>query len=334
MFSIVNQAKNKWSSVPYSGQRALVLISGSVNYYYDNIGKRVADGLRNIGFQVDVCTLRQASDAARYDWVFVNPVVEVAYPYGNMEEALRRIEQFVTRAPYSANILLECVQTHWFVKSWEPYKQTKIQTLFDLGLHDQRNEIPNTPPGMRDGYRFAYNGLTLQERQLAQSWLDRRVERPIPWVFVGHSEPVRIQFVQRLMNQLDKGGFVYMPQLTHITEDGPHMNASQMQETLDHAKYFIWRTHHDYFYMESERFRNALFSGCVPLKVMKTELIGGRNVPFRHLMIDEADMITPVRDFNFRYEEVRQAFIEEFLALPSMEDELRALVYEKSGVTV
>lgn len=332
MFSIINKIKNDLNPAQSNGLTALVLISGSVNYYYDDVGKRVASALRNLGFRVDVCTLRQASLDQHYDWVFINPVVEVCFPFGNIEEGLRRVEALVTRAPYSANVLLECVQTHWFVKSWEPFKQTKIQTLFDIGLHNQYDDIPANPPGMRDGYRFAYNGLTMQERAIAQYWLDNPGERPIPWAFVGHSEPIRIQFAQRLINQLDRGGFLYMPQLTHITEDGPHMNGRQMQDTLARTKYFIWRTHHDYFYMESERFRSALLAGAVPIKVMHTHLIAGRQVPFMNLMIDEDNFGEELHAMPF--EETRQGFLQEFMALPSMEDELRALIAEKAGVHV
>ncbi len=332
MFSIINKIKNDLNPAKSNGLTALVLISGSVNYYYDNIGKRIADALRNIGCRVDVCTLRQAPIDQNYDWVFVNPVVEVGFPYGNLEEAFKRIETIVGRAKFSANVLLECVQTHWFVKSWEPFKQTKIQTLFDIGLHNQYNDIPNTPPGMRDGYRFAYNGLTAQERAIAQYWLDHALERPISWAFVGHSEPIRIQFVRRVMDQLDRNGFVYMPQLTHITEDGPHMNTKHMQDTLERTKYFLWRTHHDFFYMESERFRSALLAGAVPIKVLHTRLIGNREVPFRNLMLDEENFGEVIRLMPF--EETRQNFIREFMALPSMEDELRALIAEKAGVHV
>jgi hypothetical protein len=332
MFSIINNIKNRLNPATPNGQTALVLISGSVNYYYDNIGKRIGDALRNLGFRVEVCTLRQAAIDQAYDWVFVGPVVEVSYPYGNLEEALKRIEAIVTRAKYSANFLLECVQTHWFVKSWEPFKQTKIQTLLDLGLHNQFEDIPSQPPGMREGYHFAYNGLNMQERAIAQYWLDHTFERPISWAFVGHSEPIRIQFVRRLMDQLDRNGFVYMPQLTHITEDGPHMNSRHMQDTIERTKYFVWRTHHDYFYMESERFRSALLAGAVPIKVLHTRLIGSRDVPFRNLMVDEENFGEVIRGMPF--EETRQAFIREFMALPSMEDELRSLIAAKAGVHV
>lgn len=315
-------------AAPPNGQTALILISGSVNYYYDNIGRRVGEALRTLGFEVHVRTLREAPIQA-YDWVFVNPVAEVAHPYGNIDEALRRIAAIVRHARHSANILLECVQTHWFVKSWEPFRQVHIETLLDLGLHDQRAFIPPSPPGMADDYRFMVNGLTQRERQIAQYWIDHPGGRPIPWTFVGHAEPIRVQFLDQVMHQLDRQGFVYMPQLTHITEDGPHMNGQHMQATLERTQYFLWRTHHDFFYMESERFRSALLAGAVPVKIMNTALIGNRSVPFRNLLLDERTFGEAIHALDF--EKTRQAFIREFLALPSMEEALAAFIAERTG---
>jgi hypothetical protein len=317
------------SAVAPNGQTALILISGAVNYYYDNIGRRVGEALRNLGFQVDIRTLNQVA-IKHYDWAFINPVVEVAHPYGNVDEALRRIAAVVKHAEHSANILLECVQTHWFVKSWEPFKQVKIQTLLDLGLHNQLADIPSSPAGMKDDYRFMVNGLTRREQRIAQFWLDHPEERPIPWAFVGHAEPIRVQFLDKVLHQLDRGGFVYMPQLSHITEDGPHMNGQHMQATLERTKYFLWRTHHDYFYMESERFRSALLAGAVPIKIMQRDLLANRDVPFHNLLLDEENFGEAIKAMDF--ERIRQAFIHEFMALPSMEDELREFIAEKAGV--
>jgi len=315
-------------------QTALVLISGGVNYYYDDVGRRVAEGLTNLGFQVDVRTLRQYKDA-EYDWVFTIPIVEVFYTYGPQETALNRMTQVLRRANHSVHVMLECVYTHWFKSAWTLFNQLKMDTMLDLGLHDQSIGLTNDRAFMRAGYHFMLNGLTQRERQLGQRWLAEVVDRPIPWAFIGHSEPVRARFARYLVENLASNGLIYMPQLTHITEDGPHLNGQQMQQILEKTEFFIWRTHHDYFYMESERFRNALYAGTVPIKVMDTSLIDEQEeqiVPFRNLMIEEDDLAATLH--TMPYEATRQAFIREFMTLPSFETGLQTLIAERAGVHV
>jgi hypothetical protein len=332
MISPLNSIQSRESqAAPPNGQRALMLISGSVNYYYDNIGKRMAEALRSLGFAVDVATLRQYRDRD-YDWCFIGPLLEVCVPLGNIEEGMRLVERILARVDHSAMWLLECVQTQWFVNSWKLFKQAKLQTLLDLGLHSQYDDVPRSLDGVREVYRFAYNGLTNHERNIAESWLDHRGERPIPWAFVGHAGRVRARFVKTLLDHLDRDGFVYMPGLTHITEDGPHMNTRQMQDMLEHTRYFIWRTHHDYFYMESERFRGALLAGAVPIKVLDHKLLSSRKMPFAELMPDEGTFAEKVRTSDF--ETTRKRFIDDYMALPLLENELMAFIQERTGALV
>ena len=310
---------------------ALVLISGGVNYYYDDVGRRVAEGLTNLGFKVDVRTLRQYKDAD-YDWVFTIPVAEVCYTYGSQETAMNRMKQVLGRTNHSVQTILECVYTRWFKLSWDIAAELKMDTTLDLGLHDQAIALTGDRAAMLPGYHFMVNGLTQREQKLARHWQTQMVDRPIPWAFVGHSEPVRARFARYLVENLQPNGLIYLPQLTHITEDGPHLNGDHMQQILEKTQFFIWRTHHDYFYMESERFRNALYAGSVPIKVMDTTLIGGQQVPFRELMIEEADLPGVLRELT--YEKTRQAFLTEFLSLPSFESGLTTILAEKAGVHV
>ncbi len=310
---------------PASGQTAVVVVAGSVNYYYDAIGYRIAEALRNIGFQVDACTLRQVKDR-EYDWSFFMPMNEVCVAFGDVEQGMRRVGQIVARSRNAVDVMLECVQTSWFAESYKLHRRANIPTLLDLGLHDQTEQMP---PGMGTGYYFAVNGLTRSEQKIAQRMLTSPAVRPIPWTFIGHLEKNRIQLVQRLMDHLDKNGFVYLPTLSHITEDGPHMNGKHMQDTLERTRFFIWCTHHDYFYMESERFRSALLAGAVPIKVMQNPIRTQQAVPFRYLMLEQATFDEQLQTLDF--ESVRQRFSEEFCALPSLEQELTKLIARGSA---
>jgi hypothetical protein len=320
----VSQTRSLTASQPTG--RVLVLISGSVNFYYDDIGKRIAEALRTLGYSVDVATLAQYRDND-YDWCFIGPILEVCVPLGNVDEAMRIVQRIISRVNHSAMFLLECVRTKWFVKSWDLFRQANVQWFFDLGFHSQYDDIPANIKGVRETYHFAWNGLTDRERIIAQNWLEHPGVRPIPWASIGHSEPVRIQFVKTLMDSLDPHGFVYMPLLTHITENGPHMNGQHMQKTLERTRYFIWRTHHEYFYMESERFRNALLAGAVPVKVMDHSLLAGRNVPFTNLLLDQDTFAETLHRMDF--ESTRERFIQDFIALPPLETEIASFMAEK-----
>lgn len=312
--------QNEKTSVQPGTPHAVIVIAGTVNYYYDDIGRRVGEALRNLGFAVDVCTLRTYREAD-YDWAFFMPMLEVCVAYSTVEEAMEHVAVIVNRAKHTANVLLECVQTKWFATSYKYFQQARLETLFDLGLHDQSAYLP---PGAQAVYRFAYNGPTRREQEAAHRMLNAPLERPIPWTFVGHMQSNRVRLVQRLMEQIDKNGFVYLPDLSFVTEDGPHLNGRQLQTALEHSRYFIWCTHHDYFYMESERFRNALLSGSVPIKIMQKTFALGPEIPFQYLLMTENDFDQRIPALDF--ESVRGRFVDEFLALPSLEQELTKLI--------
>lgn len=320
-------SSNSLSSPRYEGS-VLVLISGSVSYYYDNIGKRLAQALRELGYSVDVATLGQYRDKD-YDWCFIGPIMEVCVPLGSIEGAIRLVERVMSRVNHSAMWLLECVRTQWFVNSWDLFREANVHWFFDLGFHSQYDDIPANLKGVREAYHFAWNGLTNRERAIAARWLEHPGARPIPWAFVGHSTPARVQFVKMLMDRLDPHGFVYLPILTPISEDSPHMNEQQLQNALERTRYVLWRTHHDHFYMESVRFRDALLAGAVPIKVVDRALLATREVPFTNLMLDEGTFAEDVGVMDF--ESTRERFIREYMALPSMESAVADFLAEKLG---
>jgi len=129
------------------------------------------------------------------------------------------------------------------------------------------------------------------------------------------------------VREVDPGGFVYLPRLVPVTQDGPHLNEEQFQRVLQRTRFQIWRSHHDYFYMESERFRMSALAGCVPVKLVRPWETGDPNLPFRGLLIDEDQAAERLRELHFEtsWGKVRQ----EFLMRPSLEDGLGELLARK-----
>lgn len=307
---------------------ALILVAGVINYYYDVIGYRIAEALRNIGMEAQVHTLRSYVDRGQsYDWFFMVNISEITVGYGDADEAMRRISQIRARSSHSAMILLECVRTNWFAENLRLTLQAEIEMLLDLGFHDQRADAPAKAQRI---YRFLFSGLTNYERDQAQRVIIQHAERPIPWTFVGHLETRRVKFAQRLMQGMDKGGFLYLPVLTHIVEGGPHLNGQQLQSVLERTRYYIWCAHHNYFYMESERFRNSVMAGAVPIKVSDFPPPNeGEGLPFQYLQLREADFDEHLRAFDFF--SLRQRFLDDYLRLPSLEDGVSQLIYGETA---
>ncbi|MCE7948942.1 MAG: hypothetical protein DYG88_16085 [Chloroflexi bacterium CFX4] len=303
---------------PNAARRVLIVVAGSINYYYDTIGYRLAEAFHNLGSVVDVCTLK-TYQPAEYDLTLYVNLYEVAVAYckgqPDLVEAIRLIKAMKARTTQIGVVLLECVQTNWFAETYRLCEQTGIQALYDLGFHSQ---YPYMQPAMREGYHFFFNGLTQSERRKVLRWRNTHQERPIPWAFIGHLEKRRMLFAHRLIKRCGANGILYLPHLTHITEEGPHINGEQLQKILERTRYYIWVSHHDYFYVESERFRNALMAGSVPIKVQDHEPTDeSARLPFTYLMLNETDFDEQLRAFD--YADVRDRFIRDYLTLPSLE---------------
>ncbi len=288
-------------------RRALVLISGkNNNYFYNLCGRRLAEALCELAFDVDLATLAD-HPAQRYDWCVLANISEVMSAVGSQEIAFEKLRALKKSCNVMTSAALECVAAHWFGVVHEQTRALEIETLLDIGLHDQREGLP---ADARASYHFLPAGLTTSElRRLDEPDADER--RTIPWAFVGHQTPQRVAFVDYLVQHVDPGGFVYLPQLhTPVLEKGsPHINQEQFERVLQHTRYQIWCSHHDAFYVESERFRMSLLAGSVPVKVLPD----GQQippVPFSYLMIPFRELAARLRTLDFH--ELRQRFRDDF----------------------
>lgn len=260
-----------------TASKALLLIPGTINYFYNTTGRRVAEALSELGMQVELRTLLEAEADARRggepaDLCLVMNAGEVLLGTGDRESGARRLRDL---GPFRllANVALDSVQTHWYGDLAWWCDRAGVGTILDLGLVDQSEWIPE---GLSSSYRFVPDGLTASERRTLEAEAIRDGDRPIPWSFVGHVTPDRAAFVDHLVSAVDPSGFVYVPPLEPYTESGsPHLNHDQFLAVLGKSRYHIWCSHHSFFYMEPERFRLSVLSGCVPIKV----LINGQKVP-------------------------------------------------------
>lgn len=245
-----------------AGRSALIVIPGSVNYFYNQAGRRVAEALESRGWRVHLAMLHSLPDAlpeGKFDWGFLVNAYELMHSFQPAGKQRLGVVRGLCRQ--LSHVLLECVTTNWFADSFDAGRHAGADYLFDLGLQDQSEQLSKTA---QQGYQFVFNGLTASEIQTLHS-LNAEEPRPIPWAFVGHQTPARVELIYRLVRNFDPSGFFYLPELSPITEDGPHLNEEQYLRVLSKARYQIWSSHHQGIYLEGERFRASLLTGSIQI---------------------------------------------------------------------
>ncbi len=299
---------------------ALILIPGNVSYFTDQAGRRIAEALQSLGWQVQIATLNSLPKG-KFDWGFLVNVSELIHSCQSTGERLLSIVRGKCRR--LAQVLLECVTTHWFVKAFELGSRFGVEYVFDLGLQDQSKQLPKE---VSEGYNFVFNGLIESEIKSLQS-LDLSQPRPIPWAFIGHVTLPRIEIVYKLVRGFDPSGFFYLPELSvsPVTERGPHLNEEQFLRVLSKARYQIWTSHHFGTYLEGERFRASLLTGSVPLKIVFNNALAPSGTPFPYLLIQEDRLAEDLRTLDFQ--QIRSRFVAEFLCLPRLSASLSEVIH-------
>jgi hypothetical protein len=305
-----------------ANRKVLVIISPSVNYFYGVIGNRIARSLSLLNFDVVVSTLREAPDQPN-EWLILVNISEIALGHGDLPDALRRIHALKTRSRRAGVVVLDCVATNWFAENYRLCREVEIDMLIDMGFHDQHQAAPEQT---RAVYHFLFNGLMQSERQLVQQHRRSTTARPIPWAFIGHAAGERVRLVEQLMTSgLGSHGFVYLPRLMAYSADGPHLNGQQLHSVLAQTRYYIWCSHHKHFYMESERFRDAALAGTIPIKVIASPF--NQKLLFSQLMLNEQSFADQILSFDFA--ELRGRFIDQYCALPSLEQSLSDFIEQQ-----
>ena len=296
--------------------RALVVIPGTVNYFYNQSGHRIADSLRELGFDVDVSTLGSLHEGD-YALCVLSSITEILFAFGDEAAGLWRIRELRRRCGAMTSCGIDCVATPWYHRLHDMTVRAGVETIIDLGLHDQGHALA---PGHRSMYRFVFSGLSPSERRQL-SGLDEDAERTIPWAFVGHNTPHRVALVDHLIQTVDPRGFVYMPTLSVYTETGsPHLNQEQFETVLRHTRYQVWCSHHSHFYMEPERFRNSLLTGGIPIKVVGSRHAIPHTAPLGYLMMEAGEVGARLTPGVFR--QVRRRFFRDWLEFPTLSEGL------------
>ncbi len=280
-----------------SATRALIVIPGSVNHFYNTAGRRVAEALSTLGYQTRLADPSQLVSGS--SWGELCLIINIA-EVGHAARALGLdevawLKRLRARFAFIGSLGMESVHTEWFGQIAQLSRRTGIEIVLDLGLLDQEDQI--TPADRRNvTYRFVPDGLTDSERVGFESRRDQAGPRPIPWCFIGHLTSQRAAFVDELVHRIDPRGFAYMPGVEPYTEVGsPHLNHDQFLRVLEHSDYHVWCSHHDSFYMELERFRLSALTGCIPLKVMMGDSAIPEEIPLRSLVVPREDLPAVLR---------------------------------------
>ncbi len=309
-------------------RRALILIPGTVNYFYNQSGRRVGEALEELGFAVEVTTLRDCADGERELCILSN-ISEVLHAYGHEEQGLDRIRVLGARCRAVFSLGIDCVSTQWYQRIRDFSARAGAGTILDLGLFDQS---PYLAPEHRSSYRLVFSGLTPSELRALDAMGEDDAERTIPWAFVGAMTAQRVGLVDHLVQQVDPRGFIYMPAPAPYAEKGsPHLNQEQFERVLARTRYQIWCSGHSYFYMEPERFRTSLLTGGVPVKVLEPGLRMPDSLPLDYLMMD-ADAVGG-RLTEGAFARVRRRFRDDWRGFPTLAAEL-ARVLRSSGIEV
>ena len=291
----------------WARRKALVLIPGAVNYFYNLCGRRLAETLRELSFDVDLATLAD-HPAGPYDWCVLSNISEVLFSCSDCGAGLEKLRALKKSCAVMTSTSIDCVATSWYQNISSFCRAVGIDSILDFCLHDQRDLLAGDA---RASYHYLPAGLTTSELRALGDERGLDDGRTIPWAFVGHQTPDRTALVDYLVRNVDPRGFVYIPRLAPYKEaDSPHLNQQQFEGVLRRTRYQVWSSHHHSFYMESERFRMSLLAGGVPVKVLSRPLPPGQAVPFPYLMVEEAELAERLSSFDFQA--VRRRFRDDF----------------------
>ena len=171
---------------------------------------------------------------------------------------------------------VEPVGSPWYEKQF--LFPLGFDAVFDVGFISREDEhrLPEV------AYHFVFNGPTKDEEQTISS-LAPPQERPIRWALVGYPTTQRLELAARLTEELDPGGFVFMPgKPSRPNPDGSpgppqplarheKLSPSGLGAVLSKSSYYVWTQTHNFRHYESLRFVVALRSGAVPCKVADSD---------------------------------------------------------------
>ena len=299
---------------------ALVLIPETVNFFNNIAGRRVAEALGNLGWDVRVTTLKDY-DGEEAELVFLVSIFELFVACGDDDLARRQVERLRGACGLLILWLLEPAGISWFDNAFKLFRECGLDLLADNSFLDQSRALDAEQLAV---YRHVFPGLTESEKRRARAAGRDDEGRTIPWTFLAMKTYPRCEFAARLLDEVDPGGFLYLSDVLPVTEDGPCIKDDAFQRILRKTKYQIWRAQHSLFYMEGERFRYSALAGCVPIKILVEESTDRDDYALADYVVREPDLAGWIGAMPFA--ERRDAFLAEICGLPSLEDELDRFV--------
>jgi hypothetical protein len=241
----------------------LLIYSTTSNIFYETLARRLITACKENSLLVESCAAAKLSDIsvdqlANATVILVNPV-DCTYKIGNRQEFFSRLS-FAKRR---IMVLAEAVETEWFDNQFR--LPIHYDALIDVGFTSQQDKLKERSIP----YHFLFNGPTRhEERMIAQPSSFRR---HIPWAIVGHRTEERVKLAAELIEKLDPGGFVFLPDAgTGVRKGGSSIGPLGLTSVLSRSKFYVWNSHHEFAYYESFRFREAILAGAMPCKVDST----------------------------------------------------------------
>jgi hypothetical protein len=313
-------------------RRALILTAGTVNHLYDTIGKRFAEVFQALGWSVNLQTVPDYQPA-EYDLVLFSNITDIVVafaklhniPSADLYPAAQYVRQVARRANKTGVLLMEPANSLWFSYASYWCHETDVIALYDIGFHSQQHSVPQVSGKLT--YHFLVNGLRLPERAALEKRGFDHQSRPIPWTFIGKLKQWRSVLAYRLATEYTSQGFLYLSEQERLTEDEQYLENEKLQRILEASRYYIWTPQGDYFYAESERFRNAALAGCIPIKVQEYNQVLPLNLPFSYLIMEIDKALDTLH--NSDCTALWQRFATDYLALPSLETEVARVILQE-----
>ena len=176
---------------------------------------------------------------------------------------LPRVQTFykqLAKAGKRLMVLAEAIEVKWFDRQLN--LPIEYDAFIDVGFVSQEEKLEdsNLP------YIFLFHGLTAREEERVSQI--SASNRPIPWAFIGHRRDDRIRMAAEMAEKIDPAGLVFLPNTGSGVRKGKGMiGPSGMESSLSRTQCYVWRSHHEFRYYESFRFREAILAGAVPCKI-------------------------------------------------------------------
>jgi hypothetical protein len=239
-----------------------VIYGNGMNWFYRRLAERVAVALSHIGVSCVCVSARdvvEKSMGAPSDSAIFVSYHECMHSVSNLfdyrDRFLLRTKEFERRILFNA----DSIHTVWFRRNFE-ISGGSITDIIDYAA------VPQTMDAQINNARYHWLSASLNAREL--DTLPYRTEnRPIPWAVVGMHTPERADLVARLAEEFDSKGFVFLPPLAAANARNRRLLEEHMNRLLSQTNYYIWCSHHSYYFDEFDRVFDALRNGAIPVKI-------------------------------------------------------------------